>query len=465
VRWEVRCKLCERLRLSTSVSQEPKERMSQVKKLSVLMVLCMLVLVQSTALASDFEPLLDTNIKAELTIWGWSQSLKALSANIEAFNEIYPNVTFRLVELPHKEHHMRLLTAMAARRGGPDIAPLEGVNSNQYAGRGLVDLTEKLEPYRDQFPAVKWGEGYSNGRQYGVPYDVGPTVIYYRADVFEKVGLDPDPENFPKTWDELLEVGRVLKEHGYYLFGWDYIAPDTLCFYYYRTLLNQLGRGFYDGNGKVLLGEEPSRKAAQLMLDMVNEGLIFTDAEYRQPGYFSALESGDIAAVLGASWFGGILKTQVPRTEGLWRIAPMPAFEPGGVRTSNQGGTTVAILEQSKNKELAWEYLRFSLLTAEGPIRIYEYSGVFPAFFPAYESPIFGEADPFFGGQKAMRIWADQAKDIPLYYYMPTSPEDDYVVNAALVDILLGNATIEEALNEAKVKIIDNLKNYGIEQP
>ena len=80
MRWEVRCKLCERLRLSTSVSQEPKERMSQVKKLSVLMVLCMLVLVQSTALASDFEPLLDTNIKAELTIWGWSQSLKALSA-------------------------------------------------------------------------------------------------------------------------------------------------------------------------------------------------------------------------------------------------------------------------------------------------------------------------------------------------------------------------------------------------
>ena len=200
------------------------------------------------------------------------------------------------------------------------------------------------------------------------------------------------------------------------------------------------------------------------MLDMVNEGS-FSQMEYRQPGYFSALESGDIAAVLGASWFGGILKTQAPRTEGLWRIAPMPAFEPGGVRTSNQGGTTVAILEQSKNKELAWEYLRFSLLTAEGPIRIYEYSGVFPAFFPAYESPIFGEADPFFGGQKAMRIWADQAKDIPLYYYMPTSPEDDYVVNAALVDILLGNATIEEALNEAKVKIIDNLKNYGIEQP
>ncbi|WP_172119691.1 ABC transporter substrate-binding protein [Actinomyces faecalis] len=80
------------------------------------------------------------------------------------------------------------------------------------ASKGLVtDLTDKLSPELkdDIFPALLQAGQYE-GKQYLVPSSVSPLFLWYNTELFEKAGLDPD--NPPKTWDELLAAGRQIAE-------------------------------------------------------------------------------------------------------------------------------------------------------------------------------------------------------------------------------------------------------------
>lgn len=47
---------------------------------------------------------------------------------------------------------------------------------------------------------------------YGVPIDVTNIQMLYNKDLFKKAGLDP--EKPPRTWEEFLEAGKVLKDAG-----------------------------------------------------------------------------------------------------------------------------------------------------------------------------------------------------------------------------------------------------------
>lgn len=53
-----------------------------------------------------------------------------------------------------------------------------------------------------------------NDRQYSLPATLSVYGIYYRMDIFEKLGIEE-----PKTYDELLEASKTLKENGYDAFA------------------------------------------------------------------------------------------------------------------------------------------------------------------------------------------------------------------------------------------------------
>jgi sn-glycerol 3-phosphate transport system substrate-binding protein len=46
------------------------------------------------------------------------------------------------------------------------------------------------------------------GKVYGIPFQRSTPVFYYNVEAFREAGLDPD--NPPKTWDEMVEMGKKL---------------------------------------------------------------------------------------------------------------------------------------------------------------------------------------------------------------------------------------------------------------
>jgi len=43
---------------------------------------------------------------------------------------------------------------------------------------------------------------------YGLPYEVEPMAMYYSVEAFAEIGLTE--KDVPKTWDELLAIGKKL---------------------------------------------------------------------------------------------------------------------------------------------------------------------------------------------------------------------------------------------------------------
>ncbi len=401
-------------------------------------------------------------LKSEITVWAWSQPALAMASTVPDFNEKYPGVKVNIVELPWVEVHNKLLIALSVNSGAPDVSYLEGIMSSKYAGEHLLELTDKLEPFMAQIVDAKWGEVHDPrypDKKYGVPTDVGPAGMYYRVDFLEEAGI----EGLPETWDEFRAVGRKLKAQGKYLMSWDYIRARTLAFYYFRPLLLQLQSGYYDKYGNVLLGDEASVQVTELLYDLVNtDQIVYMDALYREPPWWSAIKSGDIGAIFGGAWMAGLLKFEAPELEGAWTFAPVPAFEKGGNRATNQGGASVCIPAQSKNQEAAWEFVKNAFLTKKSVVAMYKEWNTFPVIMNAYDDPVFSEPDPYFGGQQVGLIWTKLATEIASYYYMPTSIEDEDRVNLALIDILQGKVDIQEGLNQTAEAIKESLKRLGI---
>lgn len=84
---------------------------------------------------------------------------------------------------------------------------VEGAYIAQYRNSSaLTNLYDfGAEDLKDDFVEFKWNQAISDdgSRMVALPWDLGPTLYYYRTDVFEEVGLPTDPDEVAElmsTW-------------------------------------------------------------------------------------------------------------------------------------------------------------------------------------------------------------------------------------------------------------------------
>ena len=100
-------------------------------------------------------------------------------------------------------HHNNLTTALSANSGAPDIFQLEIGFMESFIGaqdkfHNLNDLG--AQNVKDLYLDWKWAQASSpdGSFQIGLPTDIGPTVAYYRIDLFEEAGLPTDRKRLPQ---------------------------------------------------------------------------------------------------------------------------------------------------------------------------------------------------------------------------------------------------------------------------
>lgn len=108
----------------------------------------------------------------------------------------------------------KYMTAMASGNP-PDVGITNLGGPTDYGRMGGVLPLDKVFPddiaalRRELFPNI-WGNLRFGDRLYGVPAEVTSLCLFYRTDVFERLGLSP-----PRTWDELERVVAALNAHDY----------------------------------------------------------------------------------------------------------------------------------------------------------------------------------------------------------------------------------------------------------
>lgn len=350
------------------------------------------------------------DVKGKLSIWGWQAALDALKVVDAAFQQAYPNITLAYVERPPADTYQQLQLAASAGSGGPDISVIEDSHLAQFVQLGvLADVTDRVKPYVPKINAYKWQQATADGRYYAMPWDSGPVAVFYRRDVFARAELDPETL---KTWDDYYQAAKTVQaKAGVPMLQQSKARNSGRLF---EMLLWQQGLGYVDKDGKVILDTEPRiQETLEYIGRFWQEGLA-ADSEEWTDSWYKQMADAKVATVPGAVWMGTFLKSYIaPKTAGKWGVFRLPAWTAGGSQASNDGGSTLAIFEQSSQKDAAWAYVEFHLGRDDSQLTIYEKTDLFPSLEPTYSDPFFKQPDPYFDNEPVRTLFVDIVKAIP----------------------------------------------------
>lgn len=364
-----------------------------------------MVMGEPLIIAPDLAP---SDFRGDLQVWGWNIAAASLNKLVPAFNTKYPNVVVH-VNMTGTNLQSRFLLSLSANVGAPDISQLQLAEAARYARtRKLTDLTAVAQQYEKDFPASFWQNCVFEDRIYAIPWDMGPCAVFYKRHIFQQYEIDPDKI---ETWDDFIATGkRLLGQSGgkTKLFVMSTGAMTDM----FEILLQQSGGQVFDSEGRVAVNSPQTARVVDMLRRFIEAGITVNVPPYSH-AYFALLKSDAVATFPSAVWFGGTIRDYAPEMSGDWGVFRLPALEPGGLRTSNLGGSVLVIPDQCKQKEAAWAFVEYSLCTREAQIAQYRNFDLFPGLLPTHQDPFFDEPDAYFGGQKARRLFSLDIEKIP----------------------------------------------------
>lgn len=387
-------------------------------------------------------------LSGKITIWSWDVAAKAMARLGKVFEQAHPGTTVHVQDIGYDNAYDKITVGLGAGSGLPDVITVEGYRLPPYIAAypgGLVDITGQAAHYKSDFDQAAWGTVTDGkGHVFALPWDSGPCGLFYRTDYFRQAGIDPATLT---TWDRYVQAGVTLKaKTGRKLLVMDSRQDST-----FGTLLQQQGLGLFSG-GKIAVARPEGVRALTVMKQLVDHGLV--DFENGWDGLVSATHDGKAATTPTAAWWDGTLTSEMADLKGKFGVVPLPAFTEGGVRTSNNGGSTLAITGQSKNPQLAWAFLEFLLASAGNQVSMLHKEGLFPAYLPALKDPSLQQPDPYYAdGQKVMALFAGLVRDIPPVEYTADDSKAGDILTTQVNRVLHNGADPAAALNSAARQI------------
>jgi raffinose/stachyose/melibiose transport system substrate-binding protein len=131
-------------------------------------------------------------------------------AAADAYMAENPNVTIKVTVLENEAFKTKLSTTAAADY--PDLFQSwgGGIMAAQADAGLLKDITADIADWKDTINPGAMSIYAYNGKQYGVPWDMGMIGFWYNKAHFEQAGITAPPA----TWDEYLDALEKLKGAG-----------------------------------------------------------------------------------------------------------------------------------------------------------------------------------------------------------------------------------------------------------
>jgi lactose/L-arabinose transport system substrate-binding protein len=379
----------------------------------------------------------------EITVWCWDPNFNvAIMKEAGAiYSKTHPGTTFNVVDFAKADVEQKLQTALSSGTAEalPDIVLIEDYGAQKYLQSfpgSFAELSGKVDysgfaPYKVQLMTVE-------GKVYGMPFDSGVTGMYFRKDYLEAAGFKPeDMQNI--TWDRFIEIGKQVEaKTGHKMMG---IDPNDAGLV--RILMQSGGQWYFDKDGNINVEKNAALKAA-----LETEGKLLQANVYKPTAGWSnwvaSFTSGDVASVITGVWITGTVKAQ-PDQAGKWGVAPIPSLGiEGAAHASNLGGSSWYVIESSKEKDEAIDFLNeIYAKDVDFYQKILTNQGAVGSLMAARTGPAYSAADPFFGGEKVWQNFSDWLAKVPPVNYGVYTNEVDNAVTANLPSIAKGTPVDE----------------------
>lgn len=295
------------------------------------------------------------DFKGTIKIWSWNTELKDLGI-IDKFNAVYPNIKVELVSIPNDNsaYTTKVSATMSAGVGVPDVFLSEAAYVKKFtnldfyedlskAPYNAEDLTGKMVPY-----TIDLGRNEEDKSIRALTWQATPGGFFYKRSIAkEYLGTD-SPEDIQKmmtTTEDFIKLGETLKEKS---------SGKVKLLAGYNELVNVAIGSRSEGwvkDDKLVIDAK--------MMDYLDEATTIRqeglDAKFTQwtPAWTGSMSDKTTFGYMLPTWgLPFVLAQNAPKEEGNYAFvqAPTPYY---------WGGTWLGVASKSKEKENAWEFVKY----------------------------------------------------------------------------------------------------------
>lgn len=392
--------------------------------------------------------------KEKLTIWSFTDELQPA---IDIFKEKF-DVEVELTIVPIEDYPTRLRPVLESGQGAPDIFTGELVFIKDWIEQGYWE-TLNQEPYnvdaiKGDFVDYVFELGRNtSGEVKALSWQTTPGGVFYRRSIAQEVLGTDDPAAIGEmfaTRESMYEAGEKLRAAGYRLF------PDEGAVRWFAQ--GQNPQPWVNENDELIMSEgrlnhfDYAKELRELDLTAF--------APEWSPAWFAAMNGPinynagwdaveenasnevEVFAYALPTWgLHSVLKTNATETAGDWAVTsgPNPYF---------WGGTWLGIYSDSKQKELAWEFVKMMTHDEEFLTDWALETGDVLSYLPVTEKIKDDFSDDFLAGQNNYTFFLEQAQNINPGIVTRYDQQIDAMFGGAVGDYVDGVKTKEEAVQD-----------------
>ncbi len=340
--------------------------------------------------------------KGTINLWSWTDEPKYM---ITQFNKAYPNINVKFTQIG-QDYPTKMKTVLQAGTGVPDLF----VGELKYVKQWLeIDAWDNLSasPYnaediaKNQMEYVQKLGRDKDGNLRALSWQATPGGFWYKRSMAKQYFGTDDPDKISKmmsTIDGLFDMGEKLysKSNGktHLLTNWQDL--------YWLQYGSRTKPWVKDGS---LIIDQSLMDFFDLAKNARKENL---DAKLTAwtPAWNNAANNSSIFGYILPTWgLQYVIKASAPKSEGDWAIAKGPT-------SYFQGGTWMGIYKNSKNKELAWQFLKYITSNEDYLKQYVADKGDFVSYIPVINTISDNYKDKFCGGQNTYKFFKEEASKI-----------------------------------------------------
>lgn len=289
----------------------------------------------------------DGKVKVRFASWDEAEDVDAQQATVDKFNAEHDDI-----EVTLEAYGGEFDTKISAGMGSNDMPDVMYMWNYPAYAQGLEPLDSYIEKegedYKKNFYDTLWNYNSYDGSTYGIPIGFTTHALFYNKDIFKEAGV-AEPTN-DWTWDDVKAAAKTITEKCDGKKGFSFqMKPDP---YDYEMYLWSNGTAYVNDAGE-LEGNLNSDKAKEVF-KMFQEMEKDEYAVATEKSGTDEFRSGNTAMYVYGSWSINTLKE-----DGVnFGVVNIPSFgtQPSVSILSSSG---ISMSKDSKNKEAAWEFIKF----------------------------------------------------------------------------------------------------------
>lgn len=444
--------------MSSRQNQGPLSAQRQARSLSLVQKMLFPLLVCGLIACSSCQSPSSNGSSQSVTLEFWTLQLDAFASVLEPiiaeFEQQYPHVRVKWVDVPFSEGPKRTLTAIMSDHV-PDVVNLNPDFSAVLASRNaLINMQEALSAEQQAiYLPVAWQAAtlqQKNGATstFGLPWYVTSSITLYNQDLLQRAGLSAPPD----TYDALPAFAQRIREKT----GAYGLMPVIAENGNFLKELHKMGIRLYDAQGTAIFATEPAIRHLERFVEMYRQGWVpaeaITESHRAAVGRYQA---GTLAMFQIGPNFLKIVQENAPSVYQHTAVAPQ---FPENAQAKDFSLMLVVVPRKSAHPKEAVAFAQH-LTNAKNQLALAQAAPVLPSITQALQDPYFSAPNDGDRMAKGRAVSAAQLlKATNAYQIKPNQNTINEIINHHVQLAMLGKQSAAQALRQAQQEINDTLK-------